>query len=197
MAALFGSWESMRNFTSLDDILDHFDVPEAVWRAFELQIGSPGADLRLLAALPKVALITGCGNAVTNNGGLTPIEATQVGLVWRLARRVVAARSDVSEADFIDVDPWQEVAESSRDTAPGEQVAKGGSSVKERVLKMSSLIDQQDESELLPPPATEVDKWYQNFIVNGLTTRRGRGADVSAVGSPTYKGLCGEQVTLL
>lgn len=109
MAALFGSWESMRNFTSLDDILDHFDVPEAVWRAFELQIGSPGADLRLLAALPKVALITGCGNAVTNNGGLTPIEATQVGLVWRLARRVVAARSDVSEADFIDVDPWQEV----------------------------------------------------------------------------------------
>ena len=166
MAALFGSWESMRNFTSLDDILDHFDVPEAVWRAFELQIGSPGADLRLLAALPKVALITGCGNAVTNNGGLTPIEATQVGLVWRLARRVVAARSDVSEADFIDVDPWQEVAESSRDTAPGEQVAKGGSSVKERVLKMSSLIDQQDESELLPPPATEVDKWYQNFIVS-------------------------------
>jgi len=30
---------------------------------------------------------------------------------------------------------------------------------------MNSLIDQQDESELLPPPATEVDKWYQNYIV--------------------------------
>ena len=38
--------------------------------------------------------------------------------------------------------------------------------MKERVLKMSSLIDQQDESELLPPPATEEDKWYQNFIVS-------------------------------
>ena len=30
---------------------------------------------------------------------------------------------------------------------------------------MNSLIDQQDESELLPPPATEVDKWYQKYIV--------------------------------
>lgn len=37
--------------------------------------------------------------------------------------------------------------------------------MKERVLKMSALIDQQDESELLPPDVSEVDKWYQNFIV--------------------------------
>ena len=30
---------------------------------------------------------------------------------------------------------------------------------------MNTLIDQHDESELLPPSATEVDKWYQNYIV--------------------------------
>ena len=30
---------------------------------------------------------------------------------------------------------------------------------------MSAGFDQQDESELLPPEASEVDKWFQNFIL--------------------------------
>lgn len=165
MSALFGAWDTMQNIRNLDDILDHFDVPERIWRAFELQVGSPGADLRLLAALPKVALITGCGGAVTPNGNLTPMEATQVGLVWRMARRVVAAQSNISEAEFVDVDPWMESGEAPGDTVPREQGQRQSTGVKEKVLKMNSLIDQQDESELLPPPATEVDRWYQNYIV--------------------------------
>ena len=61
--------------------------------AFELQVGSPGSGLRLLAALPKVALVTGCCSAITPTGNLTLVEATQVGLVWRMARRVVAKSS--------------------------------------------------------------------------------------------------------
>ena len=42
---------------------------------------------------------------------------------------------------------------------------RSGGTVKERVLKMSSLIDQHDESELLPPVAAEVDRWFQNYIM--------------------------------
>ena len=72
MAALFGSWASLRHLTSLDDMLDHFNVREQTWLAFEAQVGSPGADYRLLAALPQVALITACANAVTAAGPLTP-----------------------------------------------------------------------------------------------------------------------------
>jgi hypothetical protein len=94
------------------------------------------------------------------------MEATQVGLVWRLARRVVAAHSDVTEENFVDIDPWQE--QPSGDTDPqGQQQpqTQGNSSgVKERVLKMNALIDQHDDSEHLPPNAMEVDKWYQNYI---------------------------------
>eukprot|EP00435_Cladocopium_sp_Y103_P073812 s637_g45.t1 len=163
MSAVFGSWNDLRNFGSVDDILDHFQTPEEVWRAFERQVGSPGSDIRLLAALPKIALVTGCGNAVTPQGPLTPMQATQVGLVWRLARRAVAAQSGTAESDYVDIDPWME--EVSRDKLPQEPSAKTSGSVKERVLKMSSLIDQQDESELLPPSASEVDAWYQNYIV--------------------------------
>ena len=102
MAALFGPWNQLHRFTTVDTFLDHFRVDEEVWRAFEAQVGSPGSDLRLLATLPKVAVITGCGGAFTSDGLLNFIQATQVGLVWRLARRVVAAVSGVDEANFVD-----------------------------------------------------------------------------------------------
>ena len=83
-----------------------------------------------------------------------------------MARRVLAARSDVAEKQFVDVYPWTETAEDNRDTAPAEPSSRGsGGGVKERVLKMNALIDQQDESELLPPPSSQFDKWYQNYIV--------------------------------
>ena len=102
MAALFGPWQDLSNFRSLDDVLDFFSVPEDVWRTFELQVGSPGADLRLLAPLPKAALVSGCGNALTPQGPLTPSQATQVGLVWRLSRRFLATQSNVREEEFVD-----------------------------------------------------------------------------------------------
>ena len=41
----------------------------------------------------------------------------------------------------------------------------GSSGVKERVLKMSALIDQSDGSELLPPQAAEIDSWFQNYVL--------------------------------
>ena len=166
MAAIFGTWESMLAIRTLDDALDHFRVADDLWDSIEAQIGSPGSDLRLLAALPRAALVSGCGNAVTSRGGLTAMQATQVGLVWRLARRAIAAQSGIPEEQFVDVDPWAEGGNQEHgDTAAPEPVQKGGGGVKERVLKMSSLIDQQDESELLPPNAADIDRWYQNYVV--------------------------------
>ena len=166
MAAIFGTWESMAAIRTLDDVLDHFRVADDLWDSIEAQIGSPGSDLRLLAALPRAALVSGCGNAVTSRGGLTAMQATQVGLVWRLARRAIAAQSGISEEQFVDVDPWAEGGNQDQgDTVAQEPGQKGGGGVKERVLKMSSLIDQQDESELLPPNAADIDRWYQNYVV--------------------------------
>ena len=129
----------------------HFGVSETVWTAFESQVGSPGSDVRLLAALPRSTVVAGCGDAVTQDGGFTAMQAT-LGLVWRLARRAMAAQSGVSEESFIDVDPWMEGGDSETgDTVARGQEPRTSSGVKERVLKMSSLIDQHDESELLPP----------------------------------------------
>ena len=36
-----------------------------------------------------------------------------------------------------------------------------GTQLKEKVLKMSALIDQQDESELVPVPNSTLNKWTQ------------------------------------
>ena len=94
------------------------------------------------------------------------MQATQVGLVWRLARRALAAQSGIAEEQFVEVDPSTESAEGEQgETGPPEPGATAGGGVKERVLKMSTLIDQQDESELLPPSTADVDRWYQNYVV--------------------------------
>ena len=139
---------------------------EAVWLAFERQVGSPGSDLRLLASLPQVALVTGCNNALTDNGPFSPIEATQVGLVWRLAKRIMAARSNVTEENFIDVDPWME--QQSRDNDPrGEQQqrASGSSGVKGKNFENECA----DRSTWRFRTFTTTPSWrrqsYQNYIV--------------------------------
>ena len=54
MAALFGPWTGMNALRTIDDLLDHFDVSERTWRAFEAQVGSPGSDLRLLQPYLKL-----------------------------------------------------------------------------------------------------------------------------------------------
>ena len=101
--ALWTLWRDLHQFRSIDGALGHFGVTEDAWRAFELQVGSPGSDLRLLASLPKVALVARCGSPVFSQGALTPIQAAQVGLVWLLPRRTVGAHSNVTEEDFVDM----------------------------------------------------------------------------------------------
>ena len=41
MAALFGPCTDLHTFRSIDDLLDHFGVPEPIWRASEFQVGRP------------------------------------------------------------------------------------------------------------------------------------------------------------
>ena len=60
-----------------------------------------------------------------------------MGVVWRLARRAIAAESGVSELEFKDVDPWREADGDIGDTVRPEQASRPSSGVKERVLNVS------------------------------------------------------------
>ena len=141
---------------------NHFGVGDDVWNAWTANVGDPGTDLRLLAAPPRSAAAGGRQAAATAAGnGFTATQATQVGLLWRLARRVLAFRAELSADEFQDEDLWEAKGGSN---AAGVTAAPVPATVKDKVLKMSALIDQADESELLPPSSDEVDGWLQNYV---------------------------------
>ena len=161
--SLFPSWAVCATFTQVTDLMTALNVSDPNWDAFTAQAGDPGQDIRLLAALPRVALTAGCNFSILADGSnYTPMQPTQIGLMWRLARRVTAARAGIPETEFVDVDPWAEATNSS---APmGDTVAAVPPSLKEKVLKMSSLIDQQDESELQLVSNAIINKWLQAYM---------------------------------
>ena len=99
--SLFGSWAEAAQFRDLEEVKDFLGLGRQVWVAFTTQVGDPANDLRLFAALPRVAVV-GAGNQATFPDGspLLPLQATQVGLVWRLCRKVVAARAGTREDQF-------------------------------------------------------------------------------------------------
>eukprot|EP00435_Cladocopium_sp_Y103_P029157 s2227_g7.t1 len=171
--SLFGTWSEAAAINDLQEIQDHLGVGRQVWQAFTAQVGDPGNDIRLFGAFPRVAVVAACNQAQFQDGSpLLPIQATQVGLVWRLCRRVVAAKSGMNEDQFVDIDPWEEPSSGSVTGGNGPQgqgnnAPAGGvqsASIKDRVLKMSSLVDTQDESELLPPTNEEVNRWTQAYV---------------------------------
>ena len=89
-AAMFGTWRDLTHFYQISDLLAHFNVSDDVWDGFLHQIGPLGEDVRLLAALPRLAIVAACSNALHGDGSaFVPVDATQVGLVWRMARRVI------------------------------------------------------------------------------------------------------------
>ena len=160
---MFGPWRHLTHFTSVNAVLQDVGISDEAWNAWLASIGPLGNDLRLLASLPSVAVVSAVGQAVKGDGsGLNPVEATQVGLCWRTARRALAMQCGMEEKEFIDLDPW---APAVARTSPVSSSKPSSSGVKEHVLKMASLVDQSDESELVPPSIEEVHQWTQNFVL--------------------------------
>ena len=167
--ALFPAWGDLASFSRVTQALEFFQVEDDVWQAFVHQVGEVREDLRLLAALSRPAVLAGCSAAVLPDGSpLNALQATQVGLVWRLARRVMAQLGGIRESEFVDVEVWLDNPPNSSETSTRTTLASGSTgatnTVKEKVLKMSSLIDQADDSELLPPSNSELNKWHQNYV---------------------------------
>lgn len=159
---LFPSWTQLPTIATVNDAITWFGMDMAAWNLWVTQVGDTQDDLRLLAALPKNAVTGACGIAA-QNGNFTVLHATQVGLIWRLAKMVMSQRAGLRPEEHVDADPW-ETSTSTPAAGTSALTSTSTPGVKERVLKMASLVDQTDESELLPPTPHQVDSWLQAYI---------------------------------
>ena len=179
-----GSMQDLINFRDIGDLLTHFNLAAGHWNALTTSVGDFGNDIRILAKFPRTGLMAGISQTTFADGSpLNPVQATQIGLVWRLARKVIAHRSSMMETEFLDIDPWQEVQPQDQARQPSTS-----SGVKEKILKMSALIDQSDDTELVPPNANEVNVVAKLPHHHGRNAWRGRGTQSELVGSFVKKG---------
>ena len=137
-------------------------VGDNIWTAFCEQAGDPGVRASHLAALPPWIVQGACSQAQFPDGaGFTPVHATQVGLLWRVARKFVFLQNGGQEEDYVDIEPWTNPNHSPPAAAP--VTTPKTAAVKEQVLKMASILDQSDESELLPAPTDKLQEWLQRY----------------------------------
>ena len=156
------------------DLLRQLGVPDPLWDAFVSTAGDPGNDLRLVAAMPAWTIPQIVSTSTLASGErLTPIQAAQVGLVWRNARWVAHLQGGGNAEAFVDKDPW--TPEAAAGPPDGTGAVSGtprgstgtgstASGSKENVLKMANIVDQTDDSETKLPDAVLLNEWAQRYI---------------------------------
>ena len=134
--------------TKVSDLLSHFEVAPALWTAFTTEAGNPGDDLRLLAALPGPVVAASLTQATLDDTShLTAIQAAQVGLVWKLARRLMFVRGGGQWDDWTEEDPWKTSSSHPSSTERTTAPIDSKKDTKERTLKFTQVLDQGDDGE--------------------------------------------------
>eukprot|EP00438_Fugacium_kawagutii_P019940 Skav217452 [mRNA] locus=scaffold518:214975:215442:- [translate_table: standard] len=73
----------------------------------------------------------------------------------------MAFQGGINEKGFVEVDSWEEPGNNNVSPVVGNSSTAG---VQVKILKMSNLIDQGDDSELLPPSSGEISKWLRQYL---------------------------------
>ena len=152
--------------TTVSGLQRHFGVSAEVWQSFVAVAGDPAEDLRPLACLP-VTIFKEC---VTNasvgdaNQRLTVIQASQLGMMFRAARRAVHLQSGAPLNTWVDVDPWEsqpvDPSHTISRTSPTTSALVGG----ERKLKFGQILDQQDDGEFYCHTEDFKNKCYGKYV---------------------------------
>ena len=136
---------------SVDDLLQHFGVTSELWAAFTQETGSPGNDLRLLAALPGSVVAAALSQAMLpSDVPLTAVQAAHVGLVWKLARKIMYTKGGGAWDNWVEEDPWSTSGlndSSSSSPMRPTSVDPDAKATKDRTLKFAQVLDQGDDGE--------------------------------------------------
>ncbi len=167
--SLLASQQELATITDVPRARAWAGVEAGIWTAFSDSLGGI-PNLRLVAALPASAVKAAIrGLRITYNDGagnphqreLTAVEVIQLAMVWRVARQAFGQP---------DVDPMADpaVAAVAPQAQPAPQNAAqpsgGGSPSHTRKLKMSSAVDQMDDTEVEMLNQAELDQMVANHI---------------------------------
>ena len=145
----------------LGDIKTYYQLPQEVWNAFVEMAGDPGDDLKLLAALPPEVVAASLSRAKLGDGEyLTAVHASHVGLVYRLARRILHVKGGGDWDQWVDTSPWPDTSTTPLAPTPMTTTA----SPTERKLKMTQILDQGDDGDFVVEHEGMKAKWFQQYL---------------------------------
>ena len=143
---------------TLSDIKAHYGLPDRVWTCFTEQVGDPGDDLKLLGALPPPVIGAALERARLADGSpLSAVQASHVGLIYGLTRRILHT---LSGGDW---DRWVDSSPFSDNNMPQQTVPQPTVNI-DRKLKMTNVLDQGDDGDFAVEGEDMKARWYQNYI---------------------------------
>ena len=154
MVSLLPTDPELATFNTIDDIRAWAGLPDSTWTALNTSLGQL-SHIRMLASLPKAALIAHLSNVRIDSSpadprSLTAAEYIQAGLMWRASRKCCG---------LPDVDPLAEQASAATSSPAAEPSSKTTKKV-----KASAVIGQLDETEISPLNRSDLDQCYLNHI---------------------------------
>ena len=79
---MFPSQATGMGMRTLQEVRQHYNLPDVAWRGFIEQAGDPMDDLKLLGSLPPSVVAAALSQARLHDGTpLTAVQASHVGLV--------------------------------------------------------------------------------------------------------------------
>ncbi len=174
-------------WSALSSVRDWAGLTPEPFRAVLDRTGDPQDKVRLFALLdaPTLKAAVQAARVVSEEGGdgapLTPMQAAQVALVWRICRRICFATGGGSWEDYRDINPLDEgqATESSQQLAlvPSSQLQlqlPGQSSLAQapgtRLVKLSAVLDQGDSTEIPLAGKEQWDAWHATYVAACLSS---------------------------
>ena len=162
---MFPSASEALTLTTLTDLVRWYNVDPAVWNAFVGQVGDPTDDYRLLAVLPPPVVEAALENATKASGEhLTVMQATQVGQVYKLARRKSWVASGKPWEDWVETQLWSSSSTGSPSSPSTLATAPTTTSPGERKIKMNGVLDQGDDSEFTLDDTKVTMMAYERYV---------------------------------
>ena len=172
MTSLFPPEDRLRAMETLQQIREFTTLPGASLAAIVVGTGPLQDSPRNLAILPQAIWRDAVAAARLGEGEearpLPPVEAAQAGLLWRIARKVCFLAGGGDAASFVDIDPFAVQEQAPQAPGPrrpgGNELAVWETSSPRRKIKMATIADQADDTEIQMADGSQVTAWHQQYV---------------------------------